>query len=130
MTSRVLDSGPGANQWQTLTSQRTLPTGSGIAFETRSGGTSRPDAELVGVAAGRRRRRDRKPGGALHPVPRDLTSSTFATPTLERVQITYGAGKRRTAAAGHRGNRAERSEDEPDRRPPRRAASRMQTATR
>ena len=44
MTSRVLDSGPGANQWQTLTSQRTLPTGSGIAFETRSGGTSKPDA--------------------------------------------------------------------------------------
>ena len=92
MTSRVLDSGPGANQWQTLTSQRTLPAGGGIAFATRSGGTSRPDAgwsawQPVGT------------GGAIaSPAARfiqyraTLTSSTFATPTLERVQITYGAG--------------------------------------
>jgi uncharacterized protein DUF4082/concanavalin A-like lectin/glucanase superfamily protein/galactose oxidase-like protein/Big-like domain-containing protein/purple acid phosphatase-like protein/Kelch motif protein len=91
-TSRVLDSGPGANQWQTLTAQRTLPTGTSITFETRSGGTSRPDAtwsawQPVGT------------GGAIaSPAARfiqyraTLTTSTFATPTLDRVQITYGAG--------------------------------------
>ena len=92
MTSRVLDSGPGANQWQTLTSQRTLPSGSAIAFETRSGGTSRPDATWSAwqpVGAG---------GSIASPAARfiqyraNLTSSTFASPTLERVQITYGAG--------------------------------------
>ncbi len=92
MTSRVLDSGPGANQWQTLTSQRSLPTGSAISFETRSGGTSKPDASWSAwqpVAAG---------GAIASPAARfiqyraSMTSSGFATPTLERVQITYGAG--------------------------------------
>ena len=47
------------------------PTGTAIAFETRSGGDVGAGRELVGVAAGRRRRRDREPGRALHPVPRD-----------------------------------------------------------
>ena len=92
MTSRVLDSGPGANRWQTLTSQRSLPTGSAVAFETRSGGTSRPDSSWSAwqpVGAG---------GAIASPAARfiqyraSMTSSTFASPTLERVQVTYGAG--------------------------------------
>ena len=48
-----------------------LPAGTALAFDTRSGATPQPGRELVGVAARRRRRRDRQPGRPLHPVPRD-----------------------------------------------------------
>ena len=47
-TSRVLDSGPGANDWATLTPHTTLPTGTSITYQTRSGATPTPDASWSG----------------------------------------------------------------------------------
>ncbi len=92
-TSRVLDGGPGARVWQTLTAASTLPAGSQITFETRSGATAQPGtgwSAWQAVGSG---------GAVASPAARfiqyraTLTSSTgFSTPTLERVQITYGAG--------------------------------------
>jgi hypothetical protein len=91
--SRTLDSGPGANAWQTLTSTSTRPTGTSISFQTRSGGTRQPDAswsawQPLGT------------GGVIaSPAARYLqyratltTTNASATPRLERVQVTYGAG--------------------------------------
>ena len=54
----------------TLTATRTLPAGTAITYQTRTGATRDAGRDLVGLAERRRRRRDRQPGRALHPVPR------------------------------------------------------------
>ena len=92
-TSRSLDSGPGANVWQTLTSQSTRPAGTAIGFQTRSGGTRQPDASWSAwqpVGAG---------GAIASPNARYIqyratltTSAAGTTPVLDRVQVTYGSG--------------------------------------
>ena len=64
-----LDSGPGAAEWQTLTASSAVPAGTQIAFDTRSGATSQPDAGWSAWHARRLRRHDRQPG-------RRATSST------------------------------------------------------
>ncbi|HEU0023995.1 MAG TPA: DUF4082 domain-containing protein [Thermoleophilaceae bacterium] len=91
-TSRVLDAG-GASEWQALAAQSTLPSGTQLAFDTRSGSTPQPGAgwsswQPVGG------------GGAIaSPVSRYLqyrahaTSSTgLRSPTLDRVSIGFVAG--------------------------------------
>jgi hypothetical protein len=91
-TSRVLDSGPGSNVWGALTSQRRLPAGSGIVFQTRSGATRTPDGtwsswQPLGTG-----------GTIASPAARyiqyraQLSGNGAATPTLERVSIAYTAG--------------------------------------
>jgi hypothetical protein len=100
-TSRALDSGPGANDWLNLTSQSTRPSGTAITFETRSGATRQPGASWSAwqpVAAG---------GAIASPHARYLqyratltTANPHVTPTLDRVQVTYGAGTDRAPVPG------------------------------
>jgi hypothetical protein len=91
-TSRVLDSGPGANVWGTLAADRKLPGGSGITFQTRSGATRTPDASWSAwqpIGAG---------GAIASPAARfiqyraQFTGDGMSTPTLERVTVSYSAG--------------------------------------
>ena len=92
-TSRVLDSGPSNSDWQNLTHQGAQPAGTQLAFETRSGATSTPGTgwsawQPVGA------------GGAIASPDaryiqyRALMGSTVgsASPRLDRVQLTFGAG--------------------------------------
>jgi hypothetical protein len=92
LTSRVLDGGPGANDWGSLTDQSTRPAGTGITYATRSGSTSAPDATWSAwqpVGAG---------GAIASPNSRfvqyraTLTGTATATPTLGRVAIGYTSG--------------------------------------
>jgi hypothetical protein len=99
--SRPLDSGPGSQDWLTLSSQSTRPPGTSISFQTRSGATSLPDATWSAwqnVSAG---------GAIASPNARFLqyratlaTSSTSVTPILDRVQVTFGAGTDRAPITG------------------------------
>lgn len=100
-TSRVLDGGPGAHVWQTLTAVSALPTTTSISFETRSGATTSPDASWSAwrpVAAD---------GTIASPSTRFIqyratlaSSAGLYTPTLERVQIAFGAGTNRAPVEG------------------------------
>ena len=90
-TSRVIDAGPGANTWTTLTSTRNLPTGSGIVFQTRSGATKVPDGTWSAwqpLGAG---------GTIASPAARfiqyraQMSGDGRWSPTLQRVAIGYGA---------------------------------------
>jgi hypothetical protein len=99
-TSRVLDGGATTNVWQSLASTRDLPTGTTLAFDTRSGATATPDASwsawqpttTAGAIASPASRyiqyRARMGGGGLR------------TATLRRVSVTFTAGASRTLAAG------------------------------
>ena len=100
-TSRVLDSGPGAQDWQTMTVTRTAPTGTQITYQTRSGPTPVPDATWSTFAAV-------GTGGAI-PSPNSryiqytaiLSSSNLAlTPTLDKVQVSFAAGTDRAPIPG------------------------------
>ena len=100
-TSRTIDSGPGANHWTTLSSHSTLPAGSAISFETRTGATRTPDATWSGwqaVGAG---------GTIASPDARFIqyratmsTTDPGSTPILDKVQLTFGAGTDNAPAVG------------------------------
>ena len=89
-TSRVLDGGPGTASWQTLTAQTTVPSGTTLAFDTRSGSTPQPDGGWSGWQA-------LGGGGAIgSPAARyiqyraRMTSATgAATPTLRRAELRF-----------------------------------------
>ena len=92
-TSRVLDGGPGTASWQTLAAQSTVPSGTSLAFDTRSGPTPLPDGAWSGWQA-------LGGGGAVASPParyiqyraRMGSSGGSATPTLRRVAIQFTAG--------------------------------------
>ncbi len=100
-SSRTLDAGPGAAQWQTLTAQTALPSGTQIAYDTRSGATPQPDGswsawQPVGGA-----------GAIASPAARYIqyrarmaSSTGVVSPTLKRVQISFGAGTDGAPVAG------------------------------
>ena len=67
--SRTLDSGPGANDWQGLTSQSVRPSGTAISFETRSGADALTGRGLV-------RRGSRSAPAARSPARTRASSST------------------------------------------------------
>ena len=93
----------------------TLPSGTQIAYDTRSGATPQPDGSWSAwqpVGAG---------GAIASPAARyiqyraRMTSSTgVVSPTLKRVQIIFGAGTDRAPVPGHGHGRAGRAEDQPD----------------
>ncbi|HEU0023994.1 MAG TPA: fibronectin type III domain-containing protein [Thermoleophilaceae bacterium] len=91
--SRVLDSGTVGTQWQALTATRTLPSGTTIAFDTRSGPTPQPDGswsawEQVGAGGA-----IASPAGRYIQYRARMTSSGgTATPTLERVSVGLNGG--------------------------------------
>jgi uncharacterized protein DUF4082/concanavalin A-like lectin/glucanase superfamily protein/galactose oxidase-like protein/Big-like domain-containing protein/purple acid phosphatase-like protein len=93
LTSRTLDSGPGANDWGTLTPTAPAIAGTSITYQTRSGSTRQPDATWSAWS-------NLGTGNAiLSPNSRYLqyratlsTTNANATPTLQRVQVSYGAG--------------------------------------
>ena len=96
-TSRPLDSGPGSQDWQTLTAQ----ANGSITYQTRSGDTRTPGASWSAwqpLGAG---------GAIASPNSRYLqyratltTPSSGSTPTLERVAVTYGSGTDQAPVAG------------------------------
>ena len=92
------------------------PSGTQIAYDTRSGATAAARRRLVGMAARGRRRRDRQPGRALHPVPRPHGEHHRRRhrPRSTASQITFGAGADRAPVHGHRHGRAVLADDEPD----------------
>ena len=101
LVSRVLDSGPGASDWLTLTQDAAVPGGTAITYATRSGETRQPGTGWSAwQAAGA--------GGAIaSPNARYLqyratlsTASGGVTPTLRRVQVSYGAGPNRAPSTG------------------------------
>ena len=115
-TSRVLDSGPGARTWTTLTAASTLPTGTGITFETRSGGTATPGTTWSGWQAVGSGGAIASPAARFIQYRARLTSSSGrVTPTLQRVQIGYGAGTDRPPVGGTVSIAAGRAEDQPGR---------------
>jgi len=92
LTSRTLDSGPGANDWQTLDSTSTRPTGTSISFETRSGDTRQPSAgwsawQPVGSGGA-----IASPSSRFMQYRATLTGTAHVTPTLQRVTVAFGAG--------------------------------------
>lgn len=92
-TSRVIDSGPGAHTWQTLTTGRTRPSGTAITFETRSGATTAPDATWSAWQAITALDTILSPAARFIQYRATLTSAGgLDTPTLDRVQISFGAG--------------------------------------
>ncbi|MFP5365198.1 MAG: DUF4082 domain-containing protein [Thermoleophilia bacterium] len=100
-TSRVLDSGPDAHLWQTLSTGGTLPSATAIAFQTRTGATKTPDASWSAwQALG-------ADGAIVSPAARyiqyraTLTSASgLQTPTLDRTQISFGASVDRAPVEG------------------------------
>jgi len=99
-TSRVLDSGPGSAVWGTLTSQKTLPTGTGITFQTRSGPTKTPDASWSAFQS------INASSGIVSPAARyiqyraQLVGDGLSTPTLQRVSLGYSAGSNHAPNTG------------------------------
>jgi hypothetical protein len=98
--SRTLDSGPGAAEWQMLSSQTALPAGTQLAFDTRSGATPEPDAGWSAwqpVGAG---------GAIASPAARYIQyrarmgSTGVPTPVLSSVQISFGTGTDRAPEPG------------------------------
>ena len=69
-TSRVLDGGPGTASWQTLVAQTTVPAGTTLAFDTRSGSTPQPDGAWSSWQALGGGGAISSPRGPVHPVPR------------------------------------------------------------
>jgi hypothetical protein len=91
-TSRVLDSGPAASKWQTLTAQTTIPTGTAIAYDTRSGATPQPDGtwsawQVLGSGGA-----IASPNARYIQYRARMTSTGGATPILGRVSVSFGAG--------------------------------------
>jgi hypothetical protein len=89
-TSRVLDGGPTTASWQTLNAQSTVPSGTTLAFDTRSGPTAQPDGAWSGWQA--------LGGGGAIASPdaryiqyraRMTSSAGAATPTLRRAEILF-----------------------------------------
>ena len=115
-TSRVLDSGPGASTWATLSATSTVPTGTGITYETRSGATATPGGTWSGWQAVGTGGAIASPAARFIQYRARLTSSSGrVTPTLQRVQIGYGAGTDRPAGGWDRVDLAGRAEDQPGR---------------
>jgi hypothetical protein len=92
-TSRVLDGGPGTASWQTLAAQSTVPSGTTLAFDTRSGPGPQPDGAWSGW-------QPLGGGGAITSPParyvqyraRMTSSGGSATPTLRRAEIRFTPG--------------------------------------
>jgi hypothetical protein len=99
-TSRVLDSGPGSAVWGTLTAGRSVPTGAGITFQTRSGATKTPDGTWSAFQS------INASSGIVSPAARyiqyraQLTGDGISTPTLQNVTIAYGAGTNHAPSQG------------------------------
>ncbi len=89
-TSRVLDGGPGTASWQTLAAQTSVPSGTTLAFDTRSGSTPQPDGSWSGWQA-------LGGGGAIGSPParyiqyraRMASPAGAATPTLRRAELGF-----------------------------------------
>jgi hypothetical protein len=89
-TSRVLDGGPGTASWQTLVAQSTVPSGTTLGFETRSGPGPQPDGAWSGW-------QPLGGGGAITSPParyvqyraRMTSSGGSATPTLRRTELRF-----------------------------------------
>jgi hypothetical protein len=88
-TSRVIDGGSSAD-WQTLAAQSTVPSGTTLAFDTRTGATPGPDGSWSAwqpLGGG---------GSIVSPDARyvqyraRMTSSGMSTPTLRRVVVNTG----------------------------------------
>ena len=99
-TSRVFDSGPGANDWQQLTSTASVPAGTAVSYETRSGDTRQPGATWSAWQAV-------SAGTIASPNARYLqyratlgTASGALTPTVRSVQASYGAGADQAPVTG------------------------------
>jgi hypothetical protein len=98
-TSRVMDAGPDAADWQELTAQSTLPAGTQLAFDTRSGPTPQPDGgwsawEPVGAGGS-----IASPDARYVQYRARMASATgLATPTLRRVEMSFGPGQTDTTA--------------------------------
>ena len=100
-TSRVLDSGPGANDWATLTPHTTLPTGTSITYQTRSGATRTPDASWSGWQSLGTGNAIASPNSRFLQYRATLnTTNTGVTPILDRVSVTFGAGTDRAPNTG------------------------------
>ena len=100
-TSRVLDSGPGAADWQTLTQQGALPAGSQLAFETRSGDTSTPGAGWSAWQALGAGGSVASPNARYIQYRANLGNTTgAASPRIDRVQVSFGADADGAPVAG------------------------------
>ena len=98
----MLDSGPGANVWSTLTATATKPDRHRRS-PTRPAPARHPepDASWSAWQNRRHRRRDRQPERPLHPVPRDADDDQRGvTPTLQRVAVGLRAGTDRAPVPG------------------------------
>ncbi len=113
-TSRVLDSGPGAQDWQTVTMVRTGAASSTVQFHTRSGPTPVPDATWSGFV-------QVPPGGTI-PSPNSRYIQYKAILTSSNVSSDAGAREgpdqlrrrhRPRADPGHRERHAGRAQDQP-----------------
>ena len=113
-TSRPLDSGPGANDWQTLTARRTLPTGTGITLPDALRRHARPR-----TPAGRRGRTS-APAARSRARTRATSSTARRSPATAAPRRRCSASRPRTRPAPTRRRRPARS---PLRRP-RRAPTR------
>ena len=130
-SSRTLDAGPGAAQWQTL-------TGAGRAAERHPDRLRHPlrrhpaaRRQLVRVAARGRRRGDRQPGRALHPVPRPHGEHHRRVVADAEPRPDQLRRRRRPRARARAPSPSRRPRRRPTRRSrPRRAASATPTATR
>ena len=129
--SRVLDGGPGRERLADADGdQPTLPAGTAITYQTRTGATPDAGRELVGVAERRRRRRRREPGRALHPVPRAPDAHDAADADAP-ARPDHARRRHRPRAGARHGQRSRRPRRRPTRRRPRRRpASATPTATR
>jgi hypothetical protein len=89
-TSRVLDRGPGTAAWQTFASQSSVPSGTSLAFDTRSGPTPAPDSgwsawQTLGSGGA-----IASPAGRYIQYRARMTSTGPLTPTLRRVELGFG----------------------------------------
>ncbi|MDA0180308.1 DUF4082 domain-containing protein [Solirubrobacter phytolaccae] len=99
-TSRVMDSGPGASNWQALTSTATVPAGTTLSFQTRSGATPTPDASWSAWANLGAANAVQSPAARYIQYQARLTRTTGDTPTLQRVQIGFASGTDRAPTLG------------------------------
>ena len=89
-TSRVLDGGPGTATWQTLSAQSSVPSGTTLAFDTRSGPTPTPDSGWSAWQPLGSGNAIASPPGRYAQYRARMTSTGTLTPTLRRVELGFG----------------------------------------